>query len=640
MITSTRFSYVKQGRIKHLLKVFLFLIILFTGCKKDTSTIEDEETQFSSNDIIEKICPSLTVSLSEYGINDSLKVKLSKPIDSIQIVIDNKLNRRFKTVIEKITINNLDLNESLTDPKYSVIDPATNQLQIELSTLRKPNYSYSFSIHFLFFELINEKWEPLLYNEIVCQKKVERLFKTAKLSSNILECNLAKFKLIKDVTFPNNTFAQVLLNYTTDSILFLTRDTHSYFKARAKIKKMELLKDQVIINSVKNWESANKCTLEPETILNNSEEYQVSVLVDFEEETPNGWIPLKDASGKLITEDHTYGFTTNASTGNGIDQYIRATYPLTRQFNFYAGEYPKGYYLFYYNPTIIPQIGNQTVRFKFIQLPSGDEIATCDGDIDVATKTIWFDIPSNLIKEKPYRLQMIVNSTVVHQLEFRVSKYNSIAEKLPESRNVLFLYSSDVGEFEGKAQIPDLIGCTIYPNGKDECFDYYEIKGLNSEPLIKRKPILSKYDWFNASIYKQMYDAISEGSDIKLTRDLSGNGILPTGDQYIWQIDFDRKLSDDEINTGSFTYDADFYHIVNYLPKIWASDYLDVRSQLLKKYTSTNLPPNEVYKYIYNNALFPVPQNGNYPILIQYKLPGKDIITTEKEINITMDLYK
>lgn len=614
----------------------LMLLLLMYGCVKDTPEIPKEQETISLQTLSAQISPTITVKNgSSINYNDSLIVIFSNNTDSVFTIEENGSIRKIKFVIEQITILNEGTKEKIDNARYYVENDKKN-LRIELSTLRGANYNYKIFLTFNFVELNMGEWKSILNTDgTFYNNTVEMHFNTKPLPSDIKNCTLDGIRIIKEIKTTDNASANLSLNYGYDKEIKATKDSRTTVLVRGKIEKIELLHKGVTVESISNWLNTSNCTILPTGIMQSKESYQIRVTSSYEEASPNGWIKLLDANGAEIKDEYLWDFTSKEYDTNSFPaSLIKYTYPISRQFNFYKNEYKKGYIEFFYNPTLISQIGNKTVTFEFLQLPQNDVAAQVTGSIEESTKTIWFDIPQNLQNETPYRLRMLIDGSVVYQIEFRVSKYNTFIEKLPTERSVRFLYNLD--SFEGM-QKPNYIGSTIYPKtAPDECFDYYEIEGVNSVPLIQISALLDEWDWYQTSLYKAMYETVARNSTLSIKRtDFNGE---PTQPINIWQIDYSRKLTDEEISTGKFTYEAEFSHLVNYIPGTWALDYKQIRTDLLAKYSNVSLITDPTLASIYSKPYFPYPQPGKYNLLLEYKLPGKQIVTTSHKIIITNDI--
>ena len=93
-------------------------------------------------------------------------------------------------------------------------------------------------------------------------------------------------------------------------------------------------------------------------------------------------------------------------------------------------------------------------------------------------------------------------------------------------------------------------------------------------------------------------------------------------------------LTDDEIATGvGQSVNNGIEYMFYRMPYHWSMDYQDIRCFLANKYP-TMTAPDPVVDNILKTSDFPIIEPGNYPIIMEYVLPGKNIVTTSKYIEL------
>ncbi|TAJ12286.1 hypothetical protein DMA11_13630 [Marinilabiliaceae bacterium JC017] len=618
---------------------FLFaVVLLFMACEEESKEVKPGN-EVDLITLINFLEPYVKISASESGSNllyplDSLCVYLSEPLE-VEKEYDNK--QVFKCQLEQLEVTALYNSQKIEGITYR-FNAHKDTLVLDLTEKMEADRSYELCLVFNYYEKIGDKWEKVqLEDSQESTSVITKRFKSAKFDENVYDCSKASLAIINEIELYKEVFPEISLNYSIDKVLIVSKDRHAYSYVRAVMKEIAITQDGTSVNTDNVWVSPLQMRVLPVDNFQENTAYQLNMKVAFEEKVNNEWVPLKNAAGEIILEEKSLSFTTGTFPNELIsDAFIAASYPLERQFNFYPGEYAQGYIEFLVDPARLSQIeAMDNLQFRFTLLPDNIETAVVNGRYSQTDKTIWFDFPTNLQHEKPYRIELISNSKVVYSNEFRVSKYQRLFDKLPADREIRFLY--DV-ELEGSIKDASFLGTTIYLDEPDECFDYYEIKGFREQPLMKITALLDQWDWYNQSPYKYIYDHYPIIPGAKLSRDLSKEGLLALNYFEIWQVDFNRKLTDDEITSGVFEYEADKSHIINEIPLIWAKDYLETREALLDRYSKAEDIKDEMLRKIYEMEYFPTPSSGDYSIKVEYVLPGKDIVTSSQIIKITDDI--
>lgn len=452
-------------------------------------------------------------------------------------------------------------------------------------------------------------------------------------SSSYISCNLNQLGIIKSI---NAGFvSKFTLKYSPQQTMKFYRADQTYGICKAEFEEMSIYEGSTAIATNINWTNDVTGELTSKDVLKNNTAYKVVIKVNFLEKEGETWIPLKDINGISLSEQQEGQFTTENYTGNLIpDIYLSYTYPINRQFNFYTGEYSKGYYMFRYDLSKISQVKSvPDLKVRLIQYPQKDTIALLNTVYNTTDYTLEYDFPV-LQKESIYKTELISDNNIIHEIYFRVSKYNSITEKLP-SFLAGFGYTHELpGSVTGNGFY---IYSEIATEENDEYFALYEFFGKDNISLVRSTPILSDCPWYQESLYKYIYDHYPVIPEAALSRDISITGIPPVKPILHWQSGDDRILTDAEINSGDVSYTVDYSILLNTLTWYWKSDYIKTYNALHSKYSSVDQISDLTIKQIYNTheTTIPAIKIGNYPILIEYVLPGKNIVTSSKTITVT-----
>lgn len=455
---------------------------------------------------------------------------------------------------------------------------------------------------------------------------------------------------------------QAVFNVPVNKTMNISDDGGAVHRFRANLEKCELKKGAEPVPGSSSW-NADQSVLayQPNDILYPNANYHFEVEVSFDEWKDNQWVAVMD-SGVKMTEKKGCDFTTGALPKEIPSSAIAYCYPINRQYNFYSQEYPQGYIAFNLGLAPFFNMGSEWTQKARFNPVSGGASVSSDLTYNATTRTVSFNIPTNLNGNTIYKLELtniplggsvdknvtenttnvgLPNDSNTMQITtkqatgtisraeeivflsygFRASKYKTLAEKLSFSElQVDMLY--DISPYVYHLQ------STITGS---EMFDKFEIYGTDNTPaLIRRTAILNNTPWYKQSVEPMVYNGYPLLGQANITwRDTSGIGVPPVGDIKIWQVNFDHTLTDDELETGVATALTGMAHFMYGLPYYWSKDYYDIRMKLANLYpTSTTSDPH--INAILNKVIWPVVDQGAYPVKFEYVLPGINKVTSTK----------
>lgn len=492
---------------------------------------------------------------------------------------------------------------------------------------------------------------------------------------------LAELEIISDISPTNDandvstfTLPQVAFNMAVGEEVKISEDesTTRYFKISMNNCSVTKIEDDVEtdVAFTQDWNN-DKSVLAISTneIFSATSTYKIKVEVSFLEETDGVWEAFKDDDGNEFYETKEVTFTTGEKAEEIPFDLVEYSYPLSKMINFYKDEYNKGYIKFNRGVSDYFDYSNdwsQIVRFT----STSNQISEASLIYNTSTYTVDFSIPDNLVGNEIYSFELVdvpimedtsidrnveseesditnsdgTTTTVTTQtidgeieeaeensfvtINFRTSKYNTFAEKIgADSKNIRFLYTVSEGIY--------LPGATLY---RDEMFDKYEIYGDGDlASLVTISADLENADWYQANVDTILYDGYPFHTDATIDyRDTESIGVPPANDIRIWQTYYDKLLTDDEIESGTFVDPTEMSHLIYYIPYYWAYDYQTIRNKLSNIYYGETKP--DKVDYILKHPFWPMPSVGNYPINIQYRLPGTNTVTTTKALNLDNDI--
>jgi len=612
--------------------LFYLLAILITSCQDEI--IPEKPNAFERNQVIYKFKWSidkpktkLIYPFSELNLKFSQSIKqqrwytgengkktVFRKLDTSSFIIFDKEDNRFECTGFKITSNNslkLFLPEGLS---------AKSEAYIYI----KMNY----------FELKDEKLSLFLDKNNKPVKDSLRIdFSTNNLPKYIKKFKQDKFEILDTIEFTKGINPIITSKYKNKEILICTLDGLYIDSLRANIGKAVIFANEQKIASNSIPINENSFYIAPNNIYKKDAQYKVRIEASWEVKKDGKWLNLsnidKDYSPEILEKDiDIQGIFTNKLSS----KIISHSYPSPNLFNFYQLEYPKGYLKFRFNVNDIAQIDTDDIYFSFYKYPFTEKLIESKGEISQDNRSIWFDMPQRMKNETVYRIDVISKGKIIHVINFRTSKYNMLVDKLTLDLNAKFIYNVTDKERNRNCSY---LGVKMYTHKThDEGFYGDEIIDNTESDLIRITPLIDKWDWYNNSIYKYIYDNPQIFKKM-VKRPLNEVPFPPFENIFsLWQINFDRELSESEIENNSFVYEIDFTHIINKMPYYLMQDYHDIRMGLLQEDNSLE---GEEIDFIKNNRFTGV-GNGKCPVSIEYRLPGQDISSSTCIMNITKDL--
>ena len=448
---------------------------------------------------------------------------------------------------------------------------------------------------------------------------------------------------------------RVVFNLPVGTEIKLSNEPELYEKYRIKLEKCNLRLGSDEVDGQLEWnQTRDVLVFKSSEILYPSSSYTFEVTISFEEWKNGQWVSFTE-NGKVVTETQQVTFTTGPLPKEIPPSLISYSYPVSHMMNFYPGEADTGYVVFrqglraYFNPG---SEWKQVIRFTPV---SGAEAIEVTPFYQPSQNTLFFAIPGHLQRNTVYHLELVniplnispdagiteetkktsydndsvtiemrsrmatasitrKEESVLLSMPFRTSQYRSLSEKINLRRlDVRFLQ-----EFAPYVFLP---GATFY---RDELFDRYEIYGGDQfGPLVRIRAVPEETSWYLQYMKPTIYENYPVAGIGRISwRSEQPLGIPPTGEIQIWQENYYHVLTDDEELSGQVQPWAQFAHIMYLLPYYWSCDYSDVRNQLANSCLS-GCPDNSRVETILNHFCWPVISAGDYPIRIEYFLPGK-----------------
>ena len=407
--------------------------------------------------------------------------------------------------------------------------------------------------------------------------------------------------------------------------------------------------------------------------LESHKQYKAYAKVTFERKDGNKWVPVPDENGKPYFEEKTVEFTAGERPKYIMPEHIAYAYPADRQYNFLTQENKEAYVMVskdysYLFTTEKPEGFDQKVQFTTFDGKTIDASFTHQKVSGVSGVKFEVDIPTenlNLANDQIYNMAIInvpqrtavaneniatdsvrmetggssdvnvtthaaegdlamLEQTEIYSVDFRTSSYKTFGEKM--------------GKMEVKEYIAWQIKWPVYSlvaNIADktivtELFDEVEYNRSDlDKSLVKIVPDYASTPYYTQNISPLIY----ENSDVE---NLVGDYNAPTHNEVvILGLDAQGlKLQQHDIETGVHCNKVKAKGAINNYTQYYADkDLVAIRTKLSNILTQENQRPEGVKKLFEVDKL-PNFTRGQYPLVFKYVLPGKNIITSEYEINI------
>jgi hypothetical protein len=399
---------------------------------------------------------------------------------------------------------------------------------------------------------------------------------------------------------------------------------------------------------------------------NNNIKGKVTLFVEKENGIGN-WIKVLE-NGAPMTESKSVTFKTGEAPNNIPAANIAYTYPIHKQYNFFAKEYNTGYitlkqgqaYLF--NPS--SGTGNDAIDWKYTA-----HFETVNGEAldvpltyDAAKRTVAFSFPEAMKNNMVYNLGIVKtpsnggnaasnvvqnttttieeegdttsvtttslrgmalseNAVLLYQLAFRSSKFNSFKDKIAAQRNTQNL-------FDISTNIQPVIGKRY---DTDEAFDLHDLEGTNAsgKPLVQIVAAENNA-WLQNKVSPLLYDPYEALSSLGITtnRQTDYFGIKPIKAVKVHNNDVASfELTEPEMGEALLAGKTSSIRYMYYVNIISNSDHADMRNKAVNNYINGAAAPEVVRNLMLN--VFPELEAGNgYNIKINYVLPGTGIISS------------
>ena len=373
------------------------------------------------------------------------------------------------------------------------------------------------------------------------------------------------------------------------------------------------------------------CVFNIKELYESGASYTVNVKVRFEKKESGVWQTIKDNNGNDYLKEITTQFTADNKPLSFTSENILYSYPADRQRNFLPKETNLAYMILEFDYTYvfdeckakgyeqkirITPFGGETTTVDFTYTTATNGCGRCEIDYSVADLHLENNVIYHLAIVNIAKDSSQIDASVPYEIcaiDFRTSSYNTFAEKMD---NISYSESDMAIQVTG----------TVYQlvwNFEDlsevvESFDLCDYNYDQQTNCLLRLNL----DYDNCQWYKEKIAPLIYENDDVLS--IAGNYTPPTTNVYTIGAADDYLLSDEEVETGVFAKHKGTGAFACNASKYINIDYREITKKLLNAEER-----NKGAEELINTDYLPNLIEGNYPMKIEYTLPGKNIVTSK-----------
>ena len=441
---------------------------------------------------------------------------------------------------------------------------------------------------------------------------------------------------------------------------------------RIKLDNCGLYDGTSLLNGTLQWNSSNDVvSVNTADILPPQKSLRFTVNVHWEKKVNGAWQAMMNDDGTPAKETKTVTFTTGEAPDYIPESNVAYSYPVKEQYNFYPKEYGQGYvnlkrgqpYLF----TTTDAAGHYNLVARFTPLngttPVEKPFTYNEGD-----RTINFVISPDMALGTIYKLDFVkkpaanaandrnrtqqtqtsgngdnsvsltsnnLNGTITQDLEKNL--YNSFFRT-----STFAAFSDKWNELNSWQDLFDITNGNLYVIAKRsstrETFDHLEMVGKDEfTPALVQTVALPSPGWYSNIQNPLMYELYGT-SGLRLNwRDEKDKGVGPLK-AVNWRNlggTSDYSLTADDVQNSYANSIGGQLQLEYYLSWYAFQDFIDLRNAAAYQVISlngNNVP--EATSRLFNAQRFTDLLPGDYPVQVQYTLPGTHTVTTTKVLQL------
>ncbi len=416
---------------------------------------------------------------------------------------------------------------------------------------------------------------------------------------------------------------------------------------RGRLVDFKVTDGSIPVPGTLRWnEDSDVVAFDSHDVLPSEKKMNVTVKIAFEELVSGAWKAVV-FEGKEVEEVKETSFTTGKAPDHILASNVLISYPITGQYNFYPKEYNQGFIQLKKGQPELFTPSEEWVQKLRLSNTETQSYAETTLSYDASAKRVNFDIPSGLLNDKVYAIEILnfpkqnavldanvqnVNTELqtgdtlttkhiegelalrdvktVYTAPFRTSKYNTFRDKIA---GVKLSITMNI-----PSQAGDMAELRSYLQGP-EAIDRFELEGKDGfAPLITTEALLEDNKWYNQLVYPLVYEGYPLLGYMETTRDTSVFGLPAVRAAYLEQLGQSPELTDE---AGGLT-NASLSGYMRYdLMRVMVEDYRSIQKQVANYITDRPERVTERLEKIVTKP-FPFYRQGKYYVRLKYRIPG------------------
>jgi hypothetical protein len=441
---------------------------------------------------------------------------------------------------------------------------------------------------------------------------------------------------------------------------------------RIKMDDCGLYNGSTLLNSTLQWNSSNDVvSVNTADILPPQQSLRFAVNVHWEKKVNGAWQAMMNDDGTPAKESKTVTFTTGEAPDYIPESNVAYSYPVKEQYNFYPKEYGQGYiqlkrgqpYLF----TTTGTDGNYNLVARLTPLNGATPVETPFTYND-GNRTVNFVIMPDMALGTIYKLDFVkkatgnaandrnktqqtqtsgnsdnsvsitsnnLNGTITQDLEQNL--YNSYFRT-----SIYAAFSDKWNDLNGWQNMFNIATGNLYVMAKRsstarETFDHLEMVGKDElTPALVQTVALPSPGWYSNIQNPLMYELYGSSGLHVNWRDEKDKGVGPLK-AVNWRNyggTSDYSLTPDDVQNSYATSKGGQMQLEYYLSWYAFQDFIDLRNAAAYQFVNSNGNVPEASRRLLNAQSFTDLLPGDYPVQIQYTLPGTHQVTTTKVLPV------
>lgn len=436
---------------------------------------------------------------------------------------------------------------------------------------------------------------------------------------------------------------------------------------RIKLDHFKLTEGSYEIPGTLEWNHYNDVVaFNPIEILPPQKTIKAKIQVSFEQLEGGSWKAVK-VDGTPYIEKKEISFSTGTAPDHIPHENIEYSYPVISQYNFYKDEHRGGYIKLKVGQQYLFEAGSEWIQKGRFRSANGEMRYF---DIAYSQQQVNFNIPSNITNDRIYAFELVnlpasgpgpVDINVGSQTagvatgEGAGDQNLEVETKTAEgSLDILqekvifdsFMKTSKFNKFSDKVAAMSISGGWSWPImtgihelgvnvSSTEMFDEFEVnRQENFGPLVEFEAVLTDNAWYQKSVKQLIYPSYPAYGLTIDWRTPEIYGVPPAKAVFIAQDSDPLQLTEDQVRTNTFTNTSGYGSFVYNLPYTIYRDFLNLRQKAAAERAKGTA---NAWMQRLLEAQYPGIYSGDYKMILRYRMPGTNKVTSSKIINIYVD---